>query len=78
MVERVLLDAEHSLIELKAPDSLVNQPVAALARYDVIVLLIQRPDGLIPCPGAETRVEAGDTLFAVGQRENLLEVASLP
>ena len=29
MVERVLLDAEHSLIELKAPDSLVSQPVAA-------------------------------------------------
>jgi trk system potassium uptake protein TrkA len=78
MVERVLLDAEHSLIELKAPDSLVNQPVAALARYEVTVLLIQRPERLIPCPGADTRLEAGDTLFAVGERERLLAVASLP
>ncbi len=78
MVERVLLDAEHSLIEFKVPGSLVNQPLAALARYDLTVLLIQRPDRLIPCPGVDVRVEAGDTLFAVGPRERLLEVASLP
>jgi trk system potassium uptake protein len=78
MVERVVLDAEHSLIELKAPGSLVSQPVAALARYDVTVLLIQRSERLIPCPSAEIRLEAGDTLFAFGQREKLLEVASLP
>ena len=29
-------------MELKAPGSLVSQPVAAFARYDVTVLLIQR------------------------------------
>ena len=78
MVERVLLDAEHSLIEFKAPGSLVGQPVAALARYEVTVLLIQRAERLIPCPGADTRLEADDTLFGVGPREKLLEVASLP
>jgi trk system potassium uptake protein TrkA len=78
MVERVLLDVEHSLIEFKVPGSLVSQPVASLARYDVTVLLIQRPERLIPCPSAETRLEADDTLFAVGPREKLLEVASLP
>jgi trk system potassium uptake protein len=78
MLERALLDAEHSLIEFKAPDSLIAQPVTALARYDVTVLLIQRPDRLIPCPSADARLEAGDTLFAVGRREKLLEVASLP
>jgi len=78
MLERAVLDAEHSLMELKAPGSLVSQPAAALARYDVTILLIQRPDRLIPCPSAETRLEAGDTLFAVGLREKLLEVASLP
>jgi trk system potassium uptake protein TrkA len=78
MVERALLDTEHSLVELKVPDSLVNQSVAALARYDVTVLLIQRSERLIPCPGADIRVETGDTLFAVGPREKLLEVASLP
>lgn len=78
LLERVLLDAEHSLAELKAPGSLVMQPVSSLARHDVSVLLIQRPDRLLPCPPAETRLERGDTLFVVGQREKLLEIASLP
>ncbi|MCU0501497.1 MAG: TrkA family potassium uptake protein [Anaerolineae bacterium] len=78
MVERVLLDADHSLIEFKVSGSLISQPVTALGRYDVAVLLIQRSDHLIPCPSADTRLQAGDTLFAVGQRARLLEVASLP
>jgi trk system potassium uptake protein len=78
MMEWVVLDASHSLTELKVPASLVGQPVTALARYDITVLLIQRPDSLLPQPGAETRLEQGDTLFAVGRREKLLEVASLP
>lgn len=78
MLERVLLDADHSLTELKAPGSLVTQPVSSLARYDVSVLLIQRQGRLIPCPSSETRLELGDTLFVVGQRNQLLELASLP
>ena len=78
MMERVVLDASHSLTELKVPASLVGQPVTVLTRYDITVLLIQRQEQLLPQPGAETRLEQGDTLFAVGQREKLLEVAALP
>jgi trk system potassium uptake protein TrkA len=78
MLERVLLDAGHSLTEFKAPGSLAGQPVSSLGRYDVTVVLIQRQDRLLPCPGAETRLEQDDTLFAVGGREQLLQVASLP
>lgn len=78
MLERVLLDAEHSLAELKAPDNLVAQPLSSLARHDVSVLLIQRQDRLISCPDAKTRLEQGDTLFVVGPRAKLLELASLP
>ena len=78
MLERVLLDADHSLTELKAPDSLIGQPLAALDRYEITVLLIQRQGRLLPSPDAETRLEQADTLFVVGQRENLLAVASLP
>jgi trk system potassium uptake protein TrkA len=78
MLERVILDADHSLTEFKAPGSLVGQPVGNLGRYDVTAVLIQRQERLLPCPGAETRLEEGDTLFAVGRRERLLEVASLP
>ncbi len=78
LLERVLLDPEHSLTELKTPISLVAQPLASLGRYGVTVLLIQRQGMLIPCPGTELRLEQGDTLFVVGEREKLLEVASLP
>jgi trk system potassium uptake protein TrkA len=78
MQERVLLDAHHSLAELKTPDSLATRPVSSLAQYDTTVLLIQRQDRLLPCPSADTRLEQGDTLFVVGQRDKLLEVASLP
>ena len=76
--ERVLLDADHSLIELKVPASLVGKPVSVLGRYEITALLIQRQTGLLPNPGAEVRLEQDDTLFAVGQRAKLLEVASLP
>jgi len=78
MLERVLLDADHSLTEFKAPGSLVGQPVGSLGRYDVTAVLIQRQERLLPCPGAETRLEGDDTIFAVGRREQLLDVASLP
>jgi trk system potassium uptake protein len=78
MMERVVLDTSHSLTELKVPISLVGQPVKTLGQYGITVLLIQRPDCLLPNPEAETRMEQGDTLFTVGQREKLLEVASLP
>jgi len=78
MMERVVLDASHSLTELKVPASLVGQPVTVLGQYGITVLVIQRPDYVLPQPGAETRMEQGDTIFAVGPREKLLEVASLP
>jgi trk system potassium uptake protein TrkA len=78
MLERVLLDAEHSLIELRTPGSLVAQSVSRLAQYGITVLLIQRQQRLLPCPAADTRLEAGDTLFVVGQREHLFQITSLP
>ena len=74
----MLLDADHSLAELKASDSLAAQPVSALAKYDVAVLMIQRQDRLLPCPDVATRLEQGDTIFVVGAREKLLELAALP
>lgn len=77
MLERVQLDADHSLVELRVPANLTSQPVTSLARYNVTVLLIQRQERLIPCPAPETRFAQGDTLFVVGPRDKLLEVASL-
>jgi trk system potassium uptake protein TrkA len=82
MLERVALDVDHSLVEFKVPAGLVGQPVSILGSYEVTALLIQRPDStgpgrLLPCPGAETRLQAGDTVFAIGKRQRLLEVATL-
>lgn len=56
---------------LRAPGSLVTQPLSNLARHDVPVLLIQRQDRLIPCPNAETRLEQGDTIFVVVRSGNM-------
>lgn len=78
MLERVLLDAKHSVMEFRPPPSLVGQPVTCLSGHDATALLIQRSGNLIPCPGADVRFEAGDSVFAVGDRESLLAVASLP
>ena len=78
MLERVVLDSSHSLTELIVPSSLVGQPVSVLEKYEIAVLLIQQPDCLIPNPAGETRLEEGDTIFIVGPREKLLEVAALP
>lgn len=78
MLERVLLDADHSLAEFEAPNSLAGQPISSLARYEVSVVLIQRQGRLIPSPGAETLLGEGDAIFVVGRRERLQEVASLP
>lgn len=77
MLERVLLDTDHSLTELKVPPSLVAQPLSSLLRYGVDVVLIQRPDRLIPNPGPETRMERNDTIFVIGEREKLIEISSL-
>jgi trk system potassium uptake protein TrkA len=78
MLERVLLDADHSLTEFRVPGSLVGEPVGNLRHYDVTVVLIQRQQTLLPCPDAQTRLEQDDTFFAVGPREQLLQIACLP
>lgn len=78
MLERVVLDSDHSLTEFETPNSLVGQPVASLSRREISVVLIQRQGQLLPSPSPDTRLQAGDAIFAVGHRENLQAVASLP
>jgi trk system potassium uptake protein len=77
MLERIVLDADHSVMEFKVSQAFAGKPATSLGRYAVTALLIQRPDGLIPCPDAEVTLEDGDTVFAVGDRQHLLELASL-
>jgi trk system potassium uptake protein TrkA len=78
LLERVLLDADHSLTELKTPRSLVGQPASSLGRYGLTVILIQRGATLLPAPAPVTPLQSGDTLFVVGERNRILEVTSLP
>ncbi len=76
VVERALLDANHSLVELKTPARLVGKTAADLGAHDATLLLIQRGSELLPNPGPATRLAAGDTLFVVGPREPLLQLAA--
>jgi trk system potassium uptake protein TrkA len=78
LLERVLLDSEHSIVEIKATSGFVGQPVSTLSQYAAAVILIRRSQEFIPCPPADTRIEAGDSLFVVGERNRLLELADLP
>ena len=78
LLERAVLDDTHGLTEMKAPRSLAGHAVADLAQYGATVLLIQRQGNLLPCPPLQTLIEPGDTMFVVGERERLLEVAALP
>jgi Trk K+ transport system NAD-binding subunit len=77
-MERVVLDFNHSLTEFVVPGSLVAKLLSTLQRYSVDVVLIRRQGRLMPAPGPDTILQDGDTLFAVGERAKLLEVAALP
>lgn len=78
MLERVVLDSDHSVVEFRTPATLLGQPATSLSRHEVTVLLIQRSGRLIPCPGADIRLETGDTVLAVGKRDTLLGLVALP
>jgi voltage-gated potassium channel len=49
---------------------------ARLARtYGVIVLAVRRPDGMMQFnPQADVRLEAGDVLIAMGERQKLKQL----
>ncbi len=74
--ERVVLDTENGLFELRAPDKWTGKPLSSLALSDLGVVLIRRGGLLIPCPAMDTRVEEDDTLFVVGQRAKILALSS--
>jgi trk system potassium uptake protein TrkA len=77
-MERVVLDFDHTLTEFVVPASLTAKLLSNVKRYDVDVVLIRRQGQLLPSPGLDTVLQEGDTLFAVGERAKLLEVAALP
>ncbi len=76
LLERVALDADHSVVEFKAPPGLIGQPATAFTRAGITILLVQRGATLIPCPGSDTRLQPDDTVFAVGPRDELLRMVA--
>lgn len=44
--------------------------------YGVTIVAIQRGDDVIPSPGADTQVQAGDTLVVIGSRSDCEEFAA--
>jgi CPA2 family monovalent cation:H+ antiporter-2 len=76
-----LLDVRHAMIDVEVT-SLRVEPGSPLAGqrlidsdlrriYGVTVVAIRRGDGLLPNPGAETVVEAGDLLVVLGLGEEI-------
>jgi trk system potassium uptake protein TrkA len=77
MLERLHLNQDYSLIEIKPPQSLVGKCVEACETYQVIVVLILRGDELIVNPDPNTQFLAGDILVLVGEKRRLAEFSNL-
>ena len=71
VLEWVDVPAESSLVGATLGEADIRQ------RTGVSVLAIQRGEETLTNPGSETRIEAGDTLIAVGSREECRTFQSL-
>lgn len=81
VLERVHLGPGHSVVELVAPRSLVQQTLAQSdlrARLGVTVLLIKRDDQIIVSPPADTVLLPSDMLLVLGDNEQLQTFCNLP
>lgn len=81
VLERVHLGPDYSVVELVAPDSLVQQTLAQTdlrARMGVTVLVVKRGEQLLVSPPADTILLPGDLLLVLGSNDQLLAFCNLP
>ena len=65
-MEEVLVSASSELVNVMLKDSGIRQ------NYNLIIIAIKKPDGsMLFNPSFETTIDAGDTVIAVGDEENL-------
>lgn len=77
MLERLHLNQDYSLIEIKPPASVIGKGVEVCDRFDVTVVLILRNDELIINPDQSIRFKPEDRLVLVGEKRRLAEFSNL-
>jgi voltage-gated potassium channel len=71
-IEEIPVSPSSELIETTLKDSGIRQ------NYNLIILAVKRADGgMLFNPLAETKIEAADTLIAVGEHKNLAELEKI-
>jgi trk system potassium uptake protein TrkA len=77
MLQRLHLNEDYSLIEIKSPNGLTGKSMDACEPYEVVVVLILRGNELIINPDQSTRFLAEDILVLVGEKSRLAEFSNL-
>jgi voltage-gated potassium channel len=71
-MEEIPVSASSSLINIMLKDSGIRQ------KFNLIIIAIKKPDGsMIFNPSFETKIEAGDTVIAVGEDLNLQKLEKI-
>ena len=71
-MEEIPVNPSSSLVNLMLKDSGIRQ------RFNLIIIAIKKPDdSMLFNPSFETVIEAGDTVIAVGQEENLQKLEKI-
>ncbi len=71
-MEQIPVSPASTLSDVALIDSGIRQ------KFDLIVVAIKKPSGeMLYNPASHTRIEIGDTLIALGQKSNLIELSRL-
>ena len=80
LVERLTLDKEHSIAEMKMPKALADHTVEQVnfsATYQVTLLAIKRGGELIMPPRADLLLWSDDLMVVIGKDENVRRIAEV-
>ena len=77
MLYRLPLSADYSLIEIQTPAGIAGKQIRACEQYGVTVLLILRGGEMILSPDHELRLQSGDVLVVVGEKQRLSVFSTL-
>ncbi|HEY8497919.1 MAG TPA: TrkA family potassium uptake protein [Limnochordales bacterium] len=81
LIEYVELTPGYSIVEVMAKEPFVGRSLRDLdlrAKYGINILAIRRGAKVLAVPGADTVIEPGDILLAMGEDERLEELEALP
>lgn len=80
MVDQISLGVEHSITELRAPQSLVGHTLLECdlrRRFGVTVLAVKRGDNLTVFPAPEFTFVRGDLLAVIGENTGIARISEL-